>query len=522
MAIFQTSTFELHSFMILLEWNSEQWLNEMMGFGVDQQSNWITSQNRMDILWTHLDAVGSQTVTRAIPNSYTCVIMNTSVLGMITSLIGSPRPKLAGTAGKGQQGAYTAPGAGGCNVAEAVPLYGGPSNLMVSVSRWSIPLQHGPTRIPPKNHPFPLGSPVSLRHAERRSPTSKRKPTTGNWMPSWRRRLRPSKERRWRWKPTQRWQRCSPRTWTVSGSSKSAGSSSQRGHDALHPTDKKYWTRAFRWVSYIFLGGWDYSSHPPKKSAWWQLDLCRARNMVCLAIKSGWICIYPLVGESLVMVGGAYPMYHVLTGMFGFVWTRERLIPLVQHHKNITILSLTSPFFGASIHKRNWTVKHQKCSIRWDDQLNKPAKWRIASLCIQVGISRRNLQLAHEKHAFPNPKSEKSSILLRWQRKRSRMPWRRHFMGRSRGWDMLGDDSWMNFGKWNGFGTLYFGAKDLDPLVDFGTLVATSSGHFTCHNLVTPYFQIRRNKLSRRPTSRRRLLQPWRRPICDLKPPRLI
>ena len=89
----------------------------------------------MDILWTHLDAVGSQTVTRAIPNSYTCVIMNTSVLGMITSLIGSPRPKLAGTAGKGQQGAYTAPGAGGCNVAEAVPLYGGPSNLMVSVSR---------------------------------------------------------------------------------------------------------------------------------------------------------------------------------------------------------------------------------------------------------------------------------------------------------------------------------------------------------------------------------------------------
>lgn len=375
---------------------------------------------------------------------------------------------------------------------------------------------------PPKNHPFPLGSPVSLRHAERRSPTSKRKPTTGNWMPSWRRRLRPSKERRWRWKPTQRWQRCSPRTWTVSGSSKSAGSSSQRGHDALHPTDKKYWTRAFRWVSYIFLGGWDYSSHPPKKSAWWQLDLCRARNMVCLAIKSGWICIYPLVGESLVMVGGAYPMYHVLTGMFGFVWTRERLIPLVQHHKNITILSLTSPFFGASIHKRNWTVKHQKCSIRWDDQLNKPAKWRIASLCIQVGISRRNLQLAHEKHAFPNPKSEKSSILLRWQRKRSRMPWRRHFMGRSRGWDMLGDDSWMNFGKWNGFGTLYFGAKDLDPLVDFGTLVATSSGHFTCHNLVTPYFQIRRNKLSRRPTSRRRLLQPWRRPIGDLKPPRLI
>lgn len=363
------------------------------GFGVDQQSHWITSQNRMDILWTHLDAVGSQTVTRVIPNSYTSVIMNTSVLGMITSLIGSPRPNLAGTAGKGQQGAYTAPGAGGCNVAEAV-----------QPSLWGTLKSHG-FRFQVK-HPPPTGQcRFALRHAARRSPTSKRKPTTGNWMPSWRRRLRPSKERRWRWKPTQRWQRSSPRTLTVSGSTDVRRSWCAPSHRSkTEPGLLAGWG--------TFLGGdgirWQLD----------QLDLCPARNMVCL-------CIYPLIGESLVMVGGAYPMYHVLTGMFGFVWNRERLIPLVQHHShhhfiiNVPVFwcishtwtipvkyrrapKITSfpEFF--SIHKRNWKVKHT-CSIRWDDQLNKSAKWRIASLCIQVGISRFYLQLAHFNMPFLTP-----------------------------------------------------------------------------------------------------------------------
>ena len=39
------------------------------------------------------------------------------------SLIRSPRPTLAGTAGKGQQGASTPPAAGGCNVAQGVPYF---------------------------------------------------------------------------------------------------------------------------------------------------------------------------------------------------------------------------------------------------------------------------------------------------------------------------------------------------------------------------------------------------------------
>ena len=95
------------------------------------------------------------------------------------------------------------------------------------------------------------------------------------------------------------------------------------------------------------------------------------------------------------------PFYHPSVPVFWCIshtWT----IPVFWYRRAPKITRFQGFF---SIHKRNWKVK-KACSIRlirWDDQLNKPALDEFASLCIQVGISRKNLQLAHFNMPFLTP-----------------------------------------------------------------------------------------------------------------------
>lgn len=101
-----------------------------------------------------------------------------------------------------------------------------------------------------------------------------------------------------------------------------------------------------------------------------------------------------------------------------------------KHHSHHHFIILPSPFLGASpilgqsqffgidelqksLASRDFSPSTKEiekwkkaCSIRlirWDDQLNKPALDEFASLCIQVGISRKNLQLAHFNMPFLTP-----------------------------------------------------------------------------------------------------------------------